>query len=812
MDFNLPLARDRSIPIWSVNGNIKFCSIGGSPDDISPEITDYMDVPPTYPGIRALEATEEDPIDFVFDQEGVELIPEYIRIEGSSDSDGKGGTHLAGYFIAKSWTLNTVWISGRLNDIIMELVLKTDFYGPNAWSNRLADLPPQVNEAELDKIHWNENAAQTVAGNARRTILEQMAFSSWFSSIVPVWKHELSVDDRNFVDSLRLEERPKTGFIFSIEQDYHEMNNYHLMNHGIPFHFAWTAKEEVSARFRRYSPEFSEEYEVLKALNPGQPVDLHSLPSFKIPGPNGRSVDSISSRMGISAGGLPALRSATHRQPRGETGMRREVQSDCQMNSTGQNPIHLREPGDEAIYTEEHQFPIEWFGDENAVGVSEEEIFKESIFQVREWVKNRYAPRPDRLYNTYNGMLSGPNSSSSPWPQPAPQEGPSRSTPLRSDSGNADQGEVLSLRDRIGGVDLRLRAIMNVAEKPSGGGAASPWRQNVQEESDFEREQQRRRNFYTEGAVPSSFEAVPARESPARDPIFRGSFRTRNEAVEAIRFWSGPVVKLEATRIRKGPVWTWNRDWLSKAVLIDICDVQELAESELSSLDLATLYAFYEPGYVDAPLQYGAGGASAYFRYKAILNSLLKRPHAIAFIYKGGILSFIAQLYDEELIYRFLQGPSAQVLSFQKGAMTRTTDDTFLTSDQVTESEISLLLGHVVTGDAGTERTLWPHPDLVDEFCLHAHGVWTPGFWAMLNNLAKSIVKKRRYIWRKQSEWILYLINSGRGSFPPAARPTEEDYNEGTAMIERAFPLRWNYRCLSEITIPERFDPRNESS
>ncbi|KAJ7108449.1 hypothetical protein C8R43DRAFT_1139988 [Mycena crocata] len=951
MDFDLPLDRERPIPVWSVKNGIKFCSIGGSPDEISPEITDYLGQPPTYPGItnsrgvlleldyenfavrydskrhwlgyvskQALSGPEEDEASFIFEQNEVELISEYERVEGSSDSDGDGGTHLVGFFIANSWNLNTIWMSERLNDIIMSVVLKTDFYGPNAWSNRLGDIPAQVDGKELEKLFYKENIAQTAAGNARRTILEQMAFLSWFSTIMPGWKDDLSMDDQTFVETLRLDERPKTGFVFSIEQDYHEMNAYHLMKHGIPFHFAWTKKEENSARFVRYSPKFMEEYEALKAARSGQSVNLRELPSFELWKDDLERFDIFfqdvySGRMGemltefrpdweyhlvdfLHYGAHPIDSRQARRAcaERFKATLKRTLQGHV-CTFFRQNPIRPFQPGETLIYTDEHEIPIESFGEEDATGISEESVFLEDIFEVRERVKNRSAPRPDRRYNTYNGLLSGPNASSSPYPQPAPQSGPSRLAPLVDKQVSQERGRILSLRERIRGTDLRrARSPMSPTHRsdpPEAQGLLSEWAQGManegprrrssrslspwdnnrrregnsrrrsvtldpersegevsEGESEFEREQQRRRNFYTEGVEPQSFEAEPARESPVRDPIFRGGFRTRREAVDAIGYWSKPIVELEAPHEGLNRPWRWNSEWLEKAVLIctdqrtlvrlkvwaacsprmntitdvlemailsgaefslqlDIRDVQLLKEKELDSLDLATLFAFYEQGYVDSPLRYEGGGASAYFRYRAILNDLLHRPHAIAFICKGGILSFIAQLYDEELVSRFIKGPSPQVLSYQKGSMMRTEESLFYTTDQVSESEISLLLGQVVTGDAATERTLWPKPEWVEEFCPHAHGVWTPGYMAMLNNLAKSIIKERRYVWRKRSEWVSYLINSGRGSFLPAPSPSKEDYEEGAAMIERAFPIRWNFKRLSEITIPEKFDTRN---
>ncbi|KAJ7094087.1 hypothetical protein C8R44DRAFT_890455 [Mycena epipterygia] len=158
--------------------------------------------------------------------------------------------------------------------------MKSPFNGPNAWNTQTGDLPDVVDEDVLSRIQYQMKDAQKLAANARRTILSQLGFLSWFQTIKPGWREDLEVEDLTFIKKLRLDERPKRGFLFDLSRDYHEINFRHLIAYDVPAHYAWTAKEEGNGRFVRYSPKFLEEYMELKAESDGGPIDLKLLPSF----------------------------------------------------------------------------------------------------------------------------------------------------------------------------------------------------------------------------------------------------------------------------------------------------------------------------------------------------------------------------------------------------------------------------------------------------------------------------------------------------------------------------------------------------
>ncbi|KAJ7852256.1 hypothetical protein B0H13DRAFT_1904709 [Mycena leptocephala] len=222
-------------------------------------------------------------------------------------------------------------------------------------------------------------------------------------------------------------------------------------------------------------------------------------------------------------------------------------------------------------------------------------------------------------------------------------------------------------------------------------------------------------NVVEEGKIAPEFpyeELVEASEilfnqPPGPTESYQARFQSREEAIQASRDWSPLIMELQAPIVWNTDIW-WNCTWLEKAMIVcedshtrvrmktwavccglqDICDVLNMVlcygapfalyiklanirkvgmPTHISSLIYSTLESLYDIGFVESHLQFGSGGVACYGRYLAQISALLSHPHAVAFIMAGGILSFIAQIYDKELVYRFLEGPSVQVTQFAKG-------------------------------------------------------------------------------------------------------------------------------------------------
>ncbi|KAJ7870523.1 hypothetical protein B0H13DRAFT_1634715 [Mycena leptocephala] len=252
------------------------------------------------------------------------------------------------------------------------------------------------------------------------------------------------------------------------------------------------------------------------------------------------------------------------------------------------------------------------------------------------------------------------------------------------------------------------------------------------------------------------------------------------------------------------------------ALFIKRSDVRNYRNTEISALDSKTLGALYTPGYVDLPLVWtGAGGAPAvYGQYESRVGSLLKRPEAVAFVPFGGVCRFVAEVYDENLVYRYTQGPSLQVSEFDEGEgrqIDRLEGSVFYTADRVSNSEIFLLLGHIAGANSGADRTLWPTPEVFECESPHMRGYLSEGAYAILANLRRDIIDLKRYKWRTYSHWKEYFRVGSKRDHEPRAVPKKKDFESGAEMILRAFPINWLEMEIGDIVLPEKFEPHTHN-
>ncbi|KAJ7859780.1 hypothetical protein B0H14DRAFT_2350967 [Mycena olivaceomarginata] len=215
----------------------------------------------------------------------------------------------------------------------------------------------------------------------------------------------------------------------------------------------------------------------------------------------------------------------------------------------------------------------------------------------------------------------------------------------------------------------------------------------------------------------------------------------------------------------------------------------------------------YSPEFTESPLEYGTGGASLYARYLTKVKEVLQRPHATGLIYLGGLPSFVAQVYDPQLMDRLRLGPSYQITNFGRGEVLLNTANgkrEFLVADQVSEGEIRSLCGFISKGDPAADLFLWPLPTWIEEESLHYHGAWTRGFYSFLENLRVSVVEKKRYTWRTELQWRKFIKNGNKGAFR-ATEVLPEDFRLGERIVGDAFPEDWNKQRITDIVLPEIF-------
>jgi hypothetical protein len=206
----------------------------------------------------------------------------------------------------------------------------------------------------------------------------------------------------------------------------------------------------------------------------------------------------------------------------------------------------------------------------------------------------------------------------------------------------------------------------------------------------------------------------------------------------------------------------------------------------------------------------GTSDAAQFGIYMGTLFQLLQKPNAIAFIAKGGICKFVAELFAPDLAYRFVRGPSEQVSEFGKGKTPRLMIDgqsTLCIADQVTDLEVAILLGYVKGKNSDQERSLWPSQALLEQHSLHVRGYLSNGAYTLLEYLANRIRVEKIYDWKTKIEWKAYLRGGAKGEYAPSVVPSKADFDRGRKILDDSFPLDWQHQAVSQIVLPERFDP-----
>jgi hypothetical protein len=250
---------------------------------------------------------------------------------------------------------------------------------------------------------------------------------------------------------------------------------------------------------------------------------------------------------------------------------------------------------------------------------------------------------------------------------------------------------------------------------------------------------------------------------------------------------------------------------VSFELYIPVEQARGFSEGELSPLAEATLAALYAPGYVDPPITWNvAGGAMNFGLYQGSLYHLLALPHAIAFVPKGGVCRFVAEVFDKNIVHRYAQGPSVQVTQYNRGhsiVLPRGRDGSLYVTDQVSEREVSILLGHVPGKHPSADTTLWPPPDVLESESAHFTGYLSQGAYALLEDLRSKILEEHKYEWRTRAQWKTYLVKGSKGEHKPTSVPSKKDFAKGKSLFERSFSENWDKEDIADLEFPMKFLP-----
>ncbi|KAJ7693476.1 hypothetical protein B0H16DRAFT_1751490 [Mycena metata] len=217
----------------------------------------------------------------LFDTRAVDIVEDYADVY-DSDHQIEPRRAFAGYFLDQNWRNEAKLLARCLHRLSTALATSTDAYHYNPLTYEYSPIPDKLDEPRLDAVHFRQEEAQDTANCAKRTILSMVGFLSWFQTVKDLRVSGLPEEDIEFLHSLRLDERPKTGVIYRLYRDHPHANFPHLIKHGVPIHYPWTNEEKEHWRYLKWSPEFYEQVAELKEKAMGAPLDLSQLPSYDL--------------------------------------------------------------------------------------------------------------------------------------------------------------------------------------------------------------------------------------------------------------------------------------------------------------------------------------------------------------------------------------------------------------------------------------------------------------------------------------------------------------------------------------------------
>ncbi|KAF8147017.1 hypothetical protein K438DRAFT_1780337 [Mycena galopus ATCC 62051] len=516
----------------------------------------------------------------------------------------------------------------------------------------------------------------------------------------------------------------KTRTLYHLVQDYHEANFIHLLKNGVPVHAVVTESMKKDWRFLRVHPNVWAEYEEALASSTSNVgvIDFHL----------------YGKRLLTSAGEKRAY------SERFSCSTHRHLDSDASTQDSytlhWQNPIRIDEPSYLQVQPESHVNSLEVF-----VMMSDREedwerqAFFDSTSVIREQVKNRYAPRPDHSFNSWDGgsdarlhnrdITRGPGSYSLRG-NPASR---GRGGNSRGGRGQPEiRGPSRGLMDCSRGLPL-VNCLSDVKGQSdsSGSRSHSARRQQGRAESGWEVSLGRgppHRPHHSQSLSPIGRRGDFSGHGWHACPLASGSrslsdefnsipcldFRVEADSAHQLFNGAGPIsVPLNEDLPRRQTDTAGDLEWAmldeevrSFSDLLELAirfgmpfelyvhrsRVREFRDVLIPTLAIKTLGSLYQPGYIDQQLSWSkeGGNKTSYAMYETILNGLLDHPEAVGFISARGVYSYVAQLYNPDLVARFARRPSLQVSQFDKGESCLFSvqgDEVFWTTEKLTASE-----------------------------------------------------------------------------------------------------------------------------
>ena len=148
-----------------------------------------------------------------------------------------------------------------------------------------AKVPKFYPTQRLQKLHLTPKHVQIDAARAKHSVLQAIAFMSWWTAVVSDWESELfeGMTERisGFVTTIK---KGKRGVICNLEKDWPVINIPLHVQNNIPFFYLWDFEARSDSRFSRLNPALNMTYwGIRKGTPPRIPTDLEEEDLNKMP-------------------------------------------------------------------------------------------------------------------------------------------------------------------------------------------------------------------------------------------------------------------------------------------------------------------------------------------------------------------------------------------------------------------------------------------------------------------------------------------------------------------------------------------------
>ncbi|KAJ6493948.1 hypothetical protein C8R47DRAFT_1069902 [Mycena vitilis] len=206
---------------------------------------------------------------------------------------------------------------------------------------------------------------------------------------------------------------------------------------------------------------------------------------------------------------------------------------------------------------------------------------------------------------------------------------------------------------------------------------------------------------------------------------------------------------------------------------------------------------------VESPLEYSSGDAALALEWKSRVLGVLVRPHARAFISLGGVPAWIARSIRPQLIADFMDGPSIQSTTLQRGWTDAAEKEPWdILADLVSNGEIEVLLGYT-KDEHGADRWLFPRTEWLWDWSDHYSGELSVGVERMLHLLYEAVMDEKPKP-RTRGQWKDYLRHNNHDDLAPSIKKTsrEEFRAEEDDRMAKVFADDWNKIEVRNMVIP----------